>query len=182
MTGRRPPARVRSGLPGAVEGGRDARGLRFGIAVSRFNEGITDRLLKAAVDVLRSAGVESRHVVSIRVPGAFELPLAAKLLCRGAQCDAVMCLGAIIRGDTPHFDYIAQAVARGIMDVGLEMERPVVFGVLTTDTVEQAEARADAGGLNRGAEAAETAIEMATLARRLRAGGKQRSSVTLDGE
>lgn len=173
MTGRRPPARVRGGdLPGVVEGGRDARGLRFGIAVSRFNEGITDRLLKAAVDVLRAAGVERRHVVIVRVPGAFELPLAAKLLCCSARCDAVICLGAIIRGDTPHFDYIAQAAARGIVDVGLETERPVIFGVLTTDTIEQAEARADARGLNRGAEAAETAIEMATLIRRLRADGE----------
>lgn len=172
MTGRRPPARVRGGPPGAVEGGRDARGLRFGIAVSRFNEGITDRLLKAAVDVLRAAGVERRHLVIVRVPGAFELPLAAKLLCGAARCDAVICLGAIIRGDTPHFDYIAQAAARGIVDVGLQMERPVIFGVLTTDTVEQAEARAEASGLNRGAEAAETAIEMATLIRRLRADGE----------
>lgn len=172
MTGRRPPARVRGGPPGAVEGGRDVRGLRFGIAVSRFNEGITDRLLKAAVDVLRAAGVERRHLVIVRVPGAFELPLAAKLLCRSARCDAVICLGAIIRGDTPHFDYIAQATARGIVDVGVDEERPVIFGVLTTDTVEQAEARAEAGGLNRGAEAAETAIEMATLIRRLRADGE----------
>lgn len=154
-----------------VEGGRDARGLRVGIAVSRFHDVITERLLGSAIKTLRAAGVDRRHVTVARVPGAFELPLAAQVLLRNGRCDAVICLGAIIRGDTPHFDYIAQAAATGIVEVGLAEGRPVIFGVLTTETVAQAEVRADPAGLNRGAEAAETAIEMATLVKRLRAEG-----------
>ncbi len=172
MTGRRPPVRSRRrGPPGVVEGNEDARGLRFGVVVSRFNESITDRLLSAAVEALYAGGVARRDVTVVRVPGAFELPLAAALLARRGRFDAIVCLGAIIRGETPHFDYIAQATALGIMDTGLAEGYPVAFGVLTTDTVEQAEARAGANGLNRGAEAAATAIEMATLIRRLRAEG-----------
>lgn len=172
MTGRRPPVRSqRRDTPGVVEGSEDARGLRFGIAVSRFNESITNRLLEAAVDALYAAGVERRDLTIVRVPGAFELPLTAKLLAGHGRFDGIVCLGAIVRGETPHFDYIAQATALGIMDAGLAGECPVIFGVLTTDTVEQAEARTAANGLNRGAEAASTAIEMATLVRRLRAEG-----------
>ena len=172
MTGRRPPVRSRRrGTLATVEGSGDGRGLRFGIAVSRFNEAMTDRLLDAAVDTLYAAGVERRDLMIVRVPGAFELPLAATLLAGQGRFDGIVCLGAIIRGETPHFDYIAQAAALGIMDAGLAGECPVIFGVLTTDTIEQAEARTAADGLNRGAEAAATAIEMATLVRRLRAEG-----------
>lgn len=151
----------------AIEGSHRAKGLRIGIAVSRFNELVTDRLLEGALETLRDAGVVQQDVTVVRVPGAFELPLAARLLLRRRGCDAVICLGAVIRGETPHFDYIAHATATGIVTVGVTEERPVVFGVLTTDTAEQALARADHSGVNRGAEAAITAIEMATLARRL---------------
>jgi 6,7-dimethyl-8-ribityllumazine synthase len=142
------------------------------IAASRFNPDITERLVSAAVDTLRASGVERRAVEVVRVPGAFELPLAAQWLCRNGRFDAVICLGAVIRGETPHFDFIAGAASQGIMEVGLAEGRPVVFGVLTTDTIEQAEARAAASELNRGAEAARTAIEMALLARRFASPGR----------
>lgn len=154
-------------VPRVLEGTHSAKGLRIGIAVSRFNDAVTDRLLEGALKTLRDAGAVDRDVMVVRVPGAFELPLAARLLLRRRRCHVVVCLGAVIRGETPHFDYIAHAVATGIVTVGVTEERPVVFGVLTTDTVEQALARADHSGVNRGAEAATTAIEMATLARRL---------------
>lgn len=141
------------------------RGLRVAIAASRFNERITDQLVSAAITTLAANGVDRRAVRIVRVPGAFELPLAAKWLCRDGRYDVVLCLGAVIRGDTPHFEFIARAVSIGIMDVGLGEERPVVFGVLTTETVEQAEERADPAGVNRGGEAARTAIDMAVLAK-----------------
>ncbi|HET8759439.1 MAG TPA: 6,7-dimethyl-8-ribityllumazine synthase [Nitrospiria bacterium] len=147
------------------------RGLRVAIAASRFNETITARLVSAARAELTAGGVDRRAVTVVYVPGAFELPLAAQWLCRAGRYDAVICLGTVIRGDTPHFDFIARAASQGIMDVGLAEGRPVVFGVLTTETVEQAEERADASRLNRGAEAARTAIEMARLAKRFRREG-----------
>jgi 6,7-dimethyl-8-ribityllumazine synthase len=154
--GKRDRAATRSG---------SGRGLRVAIAASRFNERITDQLVTAALATLAASGVERRAVRVVRVPGAFELPLAAQWLCRDGRYDAIVCLGAIIRGDTPHFELIARAVSQGIMDVGLREGRPVVFGVLTTETVEQAEQRADPAGFNRGAEAARTAIDMAVHAR-----------------
>lgn len=141
------------------------RGLRVAIAASRFNQRITDQLVAAAVAALAANGVDRRSVKIVRVPGAFELPLAAKWLCRDGRYDAVVCLGALIRGDTPHFEFIARAVSQGLMEVGLSERRPVVFGVLTTETMEQAEQRADAAGFNRGAEAARSAIDMAILAK-----------------
>jgi 6,7-dimethyl-8-ribityllumazine synthase len=142
--------------------------LRVAIAASRFNEAITERLVRAARTTLAASGVNRRAVTVVYVPGAFELPLAAQWLCRDGRYDAVICLGAVIRGDTPHFDFIARAASQGIMNVGLAEAKPVVFGVLTTETVKQAEERADPLRLNRGAEAARTAIEMAVLARRFR--------------
>lgn len=144
---------------------RAGRGLRVAIAASRFNQRITDQLVEAAIAALRAEGVERRAVRVVRVPGAFELPLAAKWLCRDGRFDAVICLGAVIRGETPHFEFIARAASDGLMDVALTEGRPVVFGVLTTETVEQAEQRADPAGFNRGAEAARTAVEMALLAK-----------------
>ncbi len=154
--GRRSRAATRAG---------SGRGLRVAIAASRFNEGITEQLVTAALATLASHGVDRRTVRVVHVPGAFELPLAAQWLCRDGRVDAVICLGAVIRGGTPHFEYIARAVSEGIMNVALTEGRPIVFGVLTTETVEQAEERADPAGLNRGAEAARTAIEMALLAK-----------------
>jgi 6,7-dimethyl-8-ribityllumazine synthase len=144
-------------------------GLRVAIAASRFNEVITERLVHAARETLKAIGVDRRSQTVVYVPGAFELPLAAQWLCRAGRYDAVICLGAVIRGDTPHFEFISRAVSRGIMDVGLTEGRPVVFGVLTTETVEQAEERADPSRRNCGAESARTAVEMALLARRLNA-------------
>lgn len=147
------------------------RGLRVAIAASRFNESITTRLVSAARAELVASGVDRRAVTVVYVPGAFELPLAAQWLCRAGQYHAVICLGAVIRGETPHFDFISRAASQGIMDVGLAEGRPVVFGVLTTETAEQAEERADSSRLNRGAEAARTAVAMARLAKRLRREG-----------
>ena len=154
--GRRPRAATRAG---------SGRGLRVAIAASRFNQEITDELVTNSLQTLAASGVDRRAIRVVRVPGAFELPMAAKWLCRDGRYDAIICLGAVIRGDTPHFDFIARAVSQGLMDVALTEGRPVVFGVLTTETVEQAAERAGAAGLNRGAEAARTAIEMAVLAR-----------------
>ncbi|MFZ5862613.1 MAG: 6,7-dimethyl-8-ribityllumazine synthase [Nitrospirota bacterium] len=158
--GRRPRAAIRA--PRSL-------GLRVAIAASRFNAVITARLVRAARAALVAGGVDQRAVSVVYVPGAFELPLAAQWLCRAGRYDAVICLGAVIRGDTPHFEFISHAASRGIMDVGLREGRPVVFGVLTTDTAAQAEERADPSGRNCGAESARTALDMALLARRLRA-------------
>lgn len=129
---------------------------------------MTGRLLTACVAVLKQAGVVEGAIEVVRVPGAFEIPLVARQLARSGRVDAVICLGAVIRGDTPHFEYISTEVSRGILQASLETDVPVVFGVLTTDTVAQATERADPGKLNRGADAARTAIEMANLMKLLR--------------
>jgi 6,7-dimethyl-8-ribityllumazine synthase len=136
-----------------MEWEQDARGLKFAIVVARFNSGITEKLLASARQALAKAGAESVEV--FRVPGAFELPLAAKMLAHTHAYHAIIALGAVIRGETPHFDYVAGEAARGLQQVALETGLPVAFGVLTTDTLEQAEAR-----VNKGFDAAMTAIEM----------------------
>jgi 6,7-dimethyl-8-ribityllumazine synthase len=136
----------------------DARGLKFAIVVARFNGAITEKLLEGARQALDRAGAEECEV--FYVPGAFELPLAAKLVAQTRAFHGVIALGAVIRGGTPHFDYVAGEAARGLQQVALDTGLPVAFGVLTTDTVEQAEARA-----NKGFDAAMTAIEMARIAR-----------------
>lgn len=156
-----------------VDGHLDAKGLRFGLVVSKFNEFVTERLLAAAVETLTKAGAGEDDLELVRVPGAFEIPLAARALARSGRVDAVICLGAVIRGETPHFEYISAEASRGIARAAMDTNRPVVFGVLTTDTVDQALARAGAPERNRGADAARTAIEMATLMRQLQGpGGK----------
>jgi 6,7-dimethyl-8-ribityllumazine synthase len=137
-----------------IEWQHNAKGLRFAIVVSRFNSAITDKLLASAREALERAGAE--HAQVFPVPGAFELPLAAKLLAHTHAYHAIIALGAVIRGETPHFDYVAAEAARGLQQVALETGLPVAFGVLTTDDLEQAEAR-----VNKGADAAMTAIEMA---------------------
>jgi 6,7-dimethyl-8-ribityllumazine synthase len=137
----------------------DARGLKFAIVVARFNSHITEKLLEGAVEALKKANAAEHKVFS--VPGAFELPLAAKKLARRGGYDAVIALGAVIRGDTPHFDYVAGEAARGLQNVALDTGVPVIFGVLTTDNLEQAEARAGGAHGNKGFDAAMTAIEMA---------------------
>lgn len=145
-----------------------AEGLRFAVAVSRFNDFITDKLLEGTISSLRAAGAGDKDIVVERVPGAWELPLAAQALAKLARYDAVICLGAVIRGDTPHFDYVAGECARGLQRVQLETGTPIVFGVLTTDDVAQAEERTGGKHGNKGSDAAMTAIEMASLIRRLR--------------
>src|SRR6478609_7919133 len=147
------------------KGTHDATGLRVGIVVSKFNKLVTSRLLTAAVETLKKAGAADEALEVIRVPGAFEIPLAARALARTGRFDAVLCLGAVIRGDTPHFDYISAETSRGIGQVALECDLPVIFGVLTTNTVAQAIERADPAKHNRGADAARTAIEMVTVLR-----------------
>lgn len=147
---------------------RRALGLRFGIVVARFNQRITGKLLRACTDTLTHCGVVANDIRVVRVPGAFEIPLVARTMARANCFDAVICLGAVIRGDTPHFDYICSEVSRGIGQVALETEVPIIFGVLTTETVAQAEARADQNQFNRGAAAAESAIEMVKVMRMLK--------------
>jgi 6,7-dimethyl-8-ribityllumazine synthase len=147
------------------KGTHDATGLRFGIVVSKFNKFVTSRLLAAAVEALKKAGAVDEALEVVCVPGAFEIPLAARALARTGRFDAVLCLGAVIRGDTPHFDYISAEASRGIGQVALECDLPVIFGVLTTNTVAQAIERADPAKHNRGADAARTAIEMVTVLR-----------------
>jgi 6,7-dimethyl-8-ribityllumazine synthase len=150
-----------------VEGGFDAHGLRFGIAAARFNDFIVDRLLTGAVETLLKHGVAPADIVVARVPGAFELPLALERMAASGKHDGLIALGCVIRGATPHFDYVAGAASNGIGTVALEHGLPVGFGVLTVDTVEQAVERAGTKGGNKGSDAALTAIEMVTLLRRL---------------
>ena len=151
-----------------IEGGLNAQGLRFAILVARFNALITDRLLAGACDVLARCGANSDEIEIVKVPGAWELPLAAKTLALEKKHDAIIALGAVIRGDTPHFDYVAGHAAAGLAAVQQECGIPVAFGVLTTNGMEQAVDRAGGKAGNKGSDAAMTAIEMANLLRRLR--------------
>jgi len=150
------------------EGQLSAAGLRFVIIVSRFNSFITDRLLAGAMDALTRSGAAADLIEIIKVPGSWEIPLVAGEVARTHRYDAVICLSALIRGDTPHFDYIAAEAAKGIAHASLETGVPVSFGVLTTNTLEQAIDRAGAKGGNKGFDAAMSAIEMANLLRTLR--------------
>jgi len=153
-----------------VEGHLTAHGLRFAIVVSRFNSLVTQRLLDGALDALRRHGADENAITVVYVPGSFEIPLVAKRLAQSGAFDAVICLGCIIRGDTPHFEYVASEAAKGIAQVALETSVPTIFGVVTADTLEQALERAGAKAGNRGFEAAMTAMEMANLMRQLSAG------------
>jgi len=151
----------------------DGEGRRFGIAVSRFNEFISGRLLAGAKDCLVRHGVQESDIDVAWVPGSFELPLIAQKLAASGRYDAVICLGAVIRGATPHFDYIAAEVAKGIAQVQLSSGVPVAFGVLTTDTIEQAVERAGTKAGNKGWDAALSALEMADLVKRLDASASE---------
>ena len=151
-----------------VEGNLTAQGLSFGIVASRFNDFITARLLDGALDALRRHGVEEEKITVVRVPGSFEIPLLAKRMAASRQYDAIICLGTVIRGATPHFDYIAGEVAKGIAMASLETGVPIAFGVLTTDSIEQAVERAGAKAGNKGFDAACSAIEMANLLLKLK--------------
>jgi 6,7-dimethyl-8-ribityllumazine synthase len=146
-----------------LEGKLMAEGLKFALVVSRFNSFITDRLLEGALDSLRRKGVRDEDLTVVRVPGAWEIPLAAQRLARSKVHDAVVCLGAVIRGATPHFDYVAAEVSKGIAQVTLDTGVPISFGILTTDTLEQAVERAGSKAGNKGAAAADAAIEMVNL-------------------
>jgi 6,7-dimethyl-8-ribityllumazine synthase len=145
------------------EGHLIGSGLRFGIVVGRFNEFITSKLLGGAEDALKRHGVESNNVDIAWVPGAFEIPLVAKKMAASGKYDAVITLGTVIRGSTPHFDYVCSEVAKGVASLNLQHGLPVIFGVLTTDSIEQAVERAGTKAGNKGWEAAVSAIEMANL-------------------
>jgi 6,7-dimethyl-8-ribityllumazine synthase len=149
------------------EGKLLAQDLRFGIVVSRFNDFICDRLLGGALDALRRNGADENNIDVFKVPGAFEIPLTAKKIAALQRYDAVICLGAVIRGATPHFDYVANEVSKGIASVSLETGTPIAFGVLTTDTLEQAIERAGSKAGNKGWDAAIAAIEMVNLLQQL---------------
>ena len=152
------------------EGVLDASGMRLAIVASRFNGDVTELLLDGALDALRSFGLDTDLMSVVWVPGAFEIPLVAKRLAESGEVDAVICLGAVIRGDTPHFEFVAGQCASGISRVALDTGVPIAFGVLTTDDRDQALARAGGTEGNKGAEAAATAVEMVDLLRQL---GKQ---------
>ncbi len=147
----------------SLEGKLIAKGLKFGIVLSRFNNFISERLLEGALDALRRSGAEEGDCVVARVPGAFEIPLAAKKMAKGKRYDAVICLGCVIRGATPHFEYIATEVTKGIASLTLESEIPISFGILITDSIEQAIERAGTKVGNKGFDAAMSAIEMVNL-------------------
>ena len=150
-----------------LHGQLDGSGIRVALLVSRFNDFVTARLIEGAVDCLLRHGSGEKDITVIRVPGSFELPLAAKKAASSGKYDAVICLGALIRGQTPHFDYIAAEVTKGVAQVSLDTELPVTFGVITADTLEQAIDRAGAKAGNKGFEAALGAVEMADLLRQI---------------
>lgn len=149
------------------EGKLVAEGLRFGIVAARFNEFITNKLVGGALDALRRHGAQDDNIEMVWVPGAFEIPLIAQKMVQSQRYDAVICLGAVIRGSTPHFDYVSAEVSKGIANVSLQTGVPVIFGVLTTDTIEQAIERAGTKAGNKGFDAAVTAIETANLMKQL---------------
>jgi 6,7-dimethyl-8-ribityllumazine synthase len=163
-------------VPGKIDGGLSAAGLRFGIVVSRFNSFITDRLLAAAVDALERAGAASGDVDVVHVPGAFELPLAAKKLALGGRYDALVAIGCVLRGATSHYDYVCSETSRGLQLAQMDTGVPVIFCVLTCDTLEQAIDRAGLKGGNKGFEAGLAAIEMARLSQKLRGGDAAESA------
>ncbi len=148
-------------MPKVIEGNLSAKGLKLALVVSRFNTFITDRLLEGALDVVARSGGDTEALPVVKVPGAFELALAAKKLAADGKYDAIVCLGAVIRGSTPHFDYISSQLSRGVANAALETGVPISFGVITADNLEQAIERAGSKQGNKGAEAALAAIEMA---------------------
>ena len=152
-------------------GKTQSQGVKIGVVVSRFNEMITEGLLAGALSTLKEAGIADEAITLVRVPGSFEIPLAAQRLAQTGTFEAIVCLGAVIRGETPHFDYICLQASNGIREVALKYDLPVTFGIITADTVEQALARAGEER-NKGREAATSAVEMANLMKDLEANGK----------
>ncbi len=153
-------------------GKMESKGLKIGIVVSRFNEMITEKLLTGALETLRQTGIEDQDITLVRVPGSFEIPMASQRLAQTGKLEAIICLGAVIRGETPHFDYLSSQVTHGISQVALKYDLPVTFGVITADTVEQALARAGVKHGNKGSEAAISAVQMANLFKQLTEDGK----------
>lgn len=154
-------------MPKMIEGLLQAQGMRFALVVGRFNDFIGAKLVEGALDTLKRHGANDEDIAIAWVPGAFEIPLAARKLAVSGKYDAVITLGAVIRGSTPHFDYVAAEVSKGVAHVGLETGLPVIFGVLTTDSIEQAIERAGTKAGNKGADAALAAIEMVDLLRKI---------------
>lgn len=150
-----------------IQGNVTAQGLKFGIIAARFNDFITGRLVEGALDGLQRHGANEEDIEIVKVPGAYEIPLAAKMLAQSKKYHAIICLGAVIRGATPHFEYVSSEVSKGIASVSLDSNVPVIFGVLTTDTIEQAIERAGTKSGNKGWDAALSAIEMANLMRQI---------------
>jgi 6,7-dimethyl-8-ribityllumazine synthase len=151
-----------------LQGELTAEGLRFAVVVSRFNGFVTERLLNGALDALTRSGAKTRDIEVVRVPGAIEIPLIAQHLAESGRCDAVVCLGAVIRGETPHFEFVCAEAARGVAQAALRSGVPMSFGILTVENLEQAVDRAGLKSGNKGFEAATSAIEMANLIRRIR--------------
>ncbi|WP_319523158.1 6,7-dimethyl-8-ribityllumazine synthase [uncultured Desulfosarcina sp.] len=150
-------------MPNIIEAGLVAEGKRFGIISSRFNDFITDRLVGGAVDALTRSGAQDADIDLVKVPGAFEIPMLAQRMAKSKKYHAIICLGAVIRGATPHFDYVCAEASKGIAQVAMETQVPVIFGIVTTDTIEQAIERAGTKAGNKGWSAAVAAIEMANL-------------------
>ena len=151
----------------SIEGNYNGKGRKFVIVLSRFNSFLTERLLEGALDCLFRHDVNKNDIEIIRTPGAFEIPLICKKVGQKKEVDAIIAIGAVIRGDTPHFDFVASEVSKGLAKVSLDLELPISFGILTTDTIEQAEVRSGAKGTNKGFEAALTALEMAGLIKQI---------------
>lgn len=154
-------------MPKIIQGDLSGKGLKFGIVAARFNDFITARLLEGAVDALERHGVAESDVEVVKVPGSYEIPLAARKMAQAGKYNAVICLGAVIRGATPHFEYVSAEVSKGVAAVSMETGLPVIFGVLTTDTIEQAIERAGTKSGNKGWDAALSAIEMANVMKKI---------------
>ncbi len=154
-------------MPKILEGELNATGFSFAVIISRFNDFITNRLLSGALDALYRHGAEEKDIVIVKVPGSFEIPYIAKKVAEQKNYDAIICLGALIRGDTPHFEYISSEVTKGIAQVSLEKDVPVIYGVITTENIEQAIERAGSKAGNKGWQAAMSAIEMVQLDKKL---------------
>ena len=150
-------------MPNIIEGQLLGKGRKFALIVSRFNDFISDRLMGGALDALLRSGVKDEDIDIVKVPGSFEIPLVAKKMVNKKKYDAVICLGAVIRGATPHFEYVSAEVSKGIATVSIESEVPVIFGIITTDTIEQAIERAGTKAGNKGWSSAMSALEMANL-------------------
>jgi len=150
-------------MPQIIEAGLSAKGKKFGIIAARFNDFITEKLVSGAIDALKRSGAEDGDITLVKVPGAFEIPLVAKKMAIASRYDAIICLGAVIRGATSHYDYVCSEVSKGIAAVSMDHGLPVIFGILTTESIEQAIERAGTKAGNKGFDAALAAIEMANL-------------------